>query len=69
MVGKRYRLTESLRAVFVAGEQKGVIAQLPQGATLTVIGEASMPGLIKISWEGTQYTLFREDLVKRATKT
>lgn len=63
-----YRLMELLRAVRVSGEDIGTIAELPEGAVLSVIGEARINGLTEVEYRGMRYALFHEDLMNRSTK-
>ena len=68
-MAQMYQLTAMLRAVYLDGEKIGGIREIPEGAVLTVIGDAPVPGLTEVVYEGDRYALFYDDLVYRAKKT
>jgi hypothetical protein len=46
----------------------GVITLLPRDITVSACGEGLMPSMVEISWEGSHYCVFREDLETKADR-
>jgi hypothetical protein len=68
MVGKKYRLGRSVRAVHADGFEKGFVL-LPEGAVLVVNSYHDDSRILRVKWNGKDLFVFAQDVLERAQES
>ncbi len=61
-----FLVTQSLQAVRLDGDTVGAIVTIPADTVVKIVGEAHLPGLTEVVWDGKRLALFRDDLMDRS---
>ncbi len=67
MVGKMYRLSKSVRAVYSDSVEKGFVL-LPEGAVLQVQGLRDSTRVMQVKWQERDLFVFVEDVLERGVE-
>lgn len=68
MVGKKYRLGRSVRAVYTNGNDRGFLL-LPEGAVLTVSSYHDDKRILWVKWDEKDLFVFAQDVLERGTES
>lgn len=67
MLGKKYRLARSVRAVHASVTDKGFVL-LPEGAVLVVNSYHDSSRIVGVTWQEQNLFLFVQDVLERGTE-
>ena len=65
---QKFKITELLRAVCLDGHSIGAITEISEDSIVESVGDAKIPGLVEVNYNGVRLALFHQDLVYRSQK-